>query len=446
MSVIYIYLGLYVLLLLSIALYVARKENKEDFLISNRDRAGWQILLSKFAGSIGATWFITYTAFAFEYGLAIYGILFGFVLGYFSFAYWAAPRIYEYSREKKFYTQSDFVLHATGSRRASDFATIITILMQFLWLLTGVVAGSQVIAYFDLLSYEFALVLTLSVILLYTFIAGFKAVVITDIFQSIIIFLLLVGLSFVIFGGNSFGEILSVETESLGVGTLLGFLIYGSVSVFALADRYQLCYAAKDLKSLKRGMGFAIGPLLVAAFFLVLIGLFVRGQNPGLDPGVVFIFALESFLPLALLPLAVVLFFAGLMSSADTSVFAIASHYTFLKKKRMSVSAIRLYTAGTLLLVLVFAYFVRDVVALTVFAAAFGVTLSLPMMYLISGGRRSGMFFSSLLGSLFGLLLAVLLIGVDPAILLPVVFGGGFGLVFDMLRVKFFLAKPRKPS
>lgn len=111
MSNLYLLLGIYILALMAIGFFISRQKSSEDFLIGGRNRKGWQIMLSKFAGSIGASWFITYTAFAYEYGFGVYLILVGFIMGYFFFAYWAAPRIYRYSKEEKFYTQGAFSFH-----------------------------------------------------------------------------------------------------------------------------------------------------------------------------------------------------------------------------------------------------------------------------------------------------------------------------------------------
>ena len=102
MSSIYLYLGLYIALLLIISWWVSRKQSKEDFLISGRNRGGWQIFASKFAAAIGAGYFIVYTGFAYEYGVATFTLVLGTIIGYLLFAYWAAPRIHDKSKEKKF--------------------------------------------------------------------------------------------------------------------------------------------------------------------------------------------------------------------------------------------------------------------------------------------------------------------------------------------------------
>jgi len=98
----YIYLVIYVLLLLGISYIISRKQGREDFLIASRNRGGWQILLSKFAAAIGAGYFITYTGFAYEYGLGVFAMLLGLLFGYLLFGYWAAPKIHSPSKKINF--------------------------------------------------------------------------------------------------------------------------------------------------------------------------------------------------------------------------------------------------------------------------------------------------------------------------------------------------------
>lgn len=68
-------LFLYILSLLLISIFIGRKETSEDFLVSGRDRAWWIILASKFAGTVGVSWFITYAAYAYEFGWGVYIII-----------------------------------------------------------------------------------------------------------------------------------------------------------------------------------------------------------------------------------------------------------------------------------------------------------------------------------------------------------------------------------
>ena len=431
MENLYLYLGLYFLTLIGIGFYISKKETPEDFLIGGRNRKGWQILLSKFAGAIGAGWFVTYTAYAYEFGFGVFMAILGFMFGYFLFAYWAVPIIYKHSKEKKFYTQGDFVFSKTNNTFSKLLTNLVASSIQFGWLLIGVIGGSKIISHFGFLSYELAIFLTVGIVLIYILLAGFKAVIITDVFQSVIILLLLVFLSFNIIGETNITNILSTQTGNIDIGTAIGFLLYGILSVFALSDRYQLCYSAKNEKNLKRGIGFAIIPIILVASFLLIIGIYMYIQNPNLDSGLVFLEALKNYLPVSLLPIAIVMFFAGLMSSVDTAIFSITSHYVFSKKeKRQPIKNIRIFTIILLIITSIFAYYYRNIVGITIIAAALTVSLSVPMIYILLGNINKNRFIGSVFGSITGLVLGIVILGVKPTIILLVIIGGCLGLLY----------------
>lgn len=429
MPSIYVYLGLYIALLLIISWWISRGQSKEDFLISGRNRGGWQIFASKFAASIGAGYFIVYTGFAYEYGIATFTIILGTIIGYFLFAYWAAPRIHDKSKEKKFYTLGDFVFYRTNSEFARNFANIVSIAILFGWLLTGIIGGGKIINDFGFLSYNVAVLLTAVVILAYILIAGHKAVIITDVIQSIIIFLLLLVITFGIIGSENIGELLSVETGGISIGVMVGFFLFGILSVFSYADRYQLCYAAKNERKLKYGIGLAIIPVVLVGFLLLLIGTFMASNVGGLDSGLIFTEALKNFLSPNLLPLAIVLFFAGVMSSADTNVYGISSHYA-MSRKKWSIKTIKVTIIMLMVITTILAILFPDVVDVSIIAGGISLTLSFPMIYLIAKGKKTSRFVASIIGSLVGLALGIAFFGIDPTLALPVILGGALGLLW----------------
>ena len=314
MSLVYTYLVVYIAVLIIVSFVVSRKQTDEDFLISGRNRGGFQIFSSKFASAIGASYFITYTGFAYEYGLGIFAMLLGIIAGYLVFAYWAAPKIHENSKEKKFYTIGDFVYHKTRSRFAGKVSNVFSSVILFGWLLIGVIGGAKIINDFGFLSYEFAVILTCLVVLSYILLAGFKAVILTDIVQAFVIVVLLAVVTFGIVGTGNLGELFSVRTGEVSFQVVVGFFLFGFLAIFSYSNMYQLCYAARNKKKLKHGLGLAILPVVFASALLLLIGLFMAKHVGGLDAGLVFTEALKNFLPASLLPLSVVMFFAGIMS------------------------------------------------------------------------------------------------------------------------------------
>ena len=427
-----LYLAIYISILLVIAFVVSRREDSEDFLISGRNRSSITILLSKFAGAVGASYFITYTAYSYQYGLGIFALIPAGIISYLIFAYWATPKIYKFSREKRFYTQGDFAENQLSSSLAKTLTNYITIISQFAWLLIGIVGGAKIMEYFGLISYEYAVLMTASVVLLYITMAGFKAVLITDIFQSLIILILLLLLTFNVIGEISIAEILSTPTENMDIATSLGFFLYGFFAVFAYADRYQLCYAAKSAKHAKHGMSLALIPILTVWLLLIIVGLFIALQSPGLDPDLSFLVAIKDYLPESLIPVGIVLFFAGLMSSTDTQVYTISSHYVLNKKQTSApVNKIRLTTIILIILSIITALIVRDIVKITILSASISIILSIPMIYLLLGKTNPHRFIGSILGGGIGLALGIAHFGVEPSIVSTVLLGSALGLFYN---------------
>jgi len=431
MESIYLYLGLYIALLIIISYFISKRQDEEDFLIGGRDRGGWQILFSKFAAYIGAGYFITYTGFAYEYGLGVFAMLFGVFVGYLLFGYWAAPRIHANSKKNKFYTIGDFVYSKTKNIFSLKLANILSNLILFLWLLVGVVGGAKIISDFGLMSYSTAVLLTVAVVLVYIYLAGFRAVIITDFVQGIIILGLLGLVTFSIVGSGDLSEIFSASSGSVDIVATIGFFLFGLLSIYSYSNMFQLCYSAKTKRKLMHGIGLAVIPILIVGFFLLLIGMFMATQVVGLDPGLVFTEALKNFLPVSLLPLGVVLFFAGIMSSADTSVYSISSHLV-MNRKNKKTTPIKLIRSIMILLVVIttaLALIFTDIVDMSIVAGGLSLTLSLPIIYLIFNGEKDPRrFVGSVVGGLIGLIGGIVVFGIEPIIALVILVGAVLGL------------------
>jgi len=428
---IYLYLSSYIILIIGISIYVSRSSTNEDFLIGGRNRSSLGILLSKFAGAIGVSTLITYTGYAYKFGWGLFAMSIGSVAGYLLFALWAAPKIKRLSMKGKFYTQGDLPAYVTANKKTAFVTNTITIIVQFFWVLLSLVGGAKIIAFFDLFSYHIALLITTGVVMIYVLFSGYKAVLITDIIQALIILCFISILIFGIVDLKELGSILTTSTnDNVKLSSIMGLILYGGFSVFGLADRYQLCYAAKNEKSLKKGMALAIIPVLVIAFLLLIIGLYIFRQAPNLDPDTVFVYAIQNFIQQSWSPLLLVLFFAGLMSTADTSIFAVASHITNISKKNQKIKSLRLATVFTVIVAYIIALFWKNIVDITIIGAALRMTLSIAMIYIIRNKNNSGRFIASALGGIVGLLTGILIFGPNPAIAITVLTGSLLGLIY----------------
>lgn len=427
----------YVVFVICLAIYYSKTSSDEDFLLAGRNRSGFAIMASKFAGAIGVSTFITYTGYAYRFGWGVFIMLVGSIIGYNIFAYWASPIIKRLSVQGQFYTQGDLPAFVTSDKSTGDFANVLTIVIQFFWILLSLVGGAKIIAYFGLMSYPMAVLTTCFIITSYVLLAGFKAVIITDIFQAFIILGFLVVIVLNLVNGKNVTTILSSQTETVGVGSVVGLGLYGILSVFGLADRYLLCYAAKNERSLKLGMSLAVIPIIIIAFLLMIVGLSVLTDKSGMDPDTVFVYAMQNQLSQNLIPLLLVMFFAGLMSSADTAVFAVASHAVARIKSANKVKAVRTATIVVILLASSISFFWESVVNITIVGAALRMTLAVPMIYVILQNKNAGRFKGSIIGGVTGLIIGIIAFGPDPKLALTVLVGSLLGLLYNVQRSKF---------
>lgn len=427
MNLIWLYLIGYLLILLLVSVWVSRKQSAEDFLVASRNRGVWQVLASVFATTIGAGFFLTYTGFAYEYGLGVFAILAGFILGYLVYALWAAPRIRGKGKGKH-YTIGHYVLEKTSSHAARVLTDILASLVMLFWLVVGVIGGAKIVSEFGLLSYNLAIILFAIVVLAYVLLAGYRAVLLTDLIQGIVLLVLLVMVTIGIAGAN-IGEVFGAASFSIDWFSAIGFLIFGIFGRFSRGDLFQLVYASKDTSVAKRSFLYSTLPVILTCFLLLVIGVFMALQVSGLDSALVFTAALQQYLPVWLVPLAIVMFFAGVMSSADTNIYGIASHFAHYRKNAL-VGATRVLAFAVVLIVSLFALYFPDIVDMSILAGGINLVLPAAVIYVLAGGRSGRKVVSSIALGIVGLVVGIVLLGLVPSIaVFPLIFGG-LGLLY----------------
>ncbi len=426
-----IYIATYIALLLIITFLAGQGKSEDDFLVAGRSNSALRILTSKFAGAIGVATFITYTGYAYEFGVGVFALLIGSVFGYSVFAFWAAPKINQLSAAHQFTSQGDLPGFMTDSTSARKITNWVTVLIQFFWVLLSLVGGAKVIAQFGLFSYPLALLLTGSIVLAYLLLSGLKAVIITDMIQAIIILIFLILIvNNLLQTPGSMEAIFELEVASIKPGQIVGLLLYGGLSVYGMADRYQLCFAAANKNAAKWGMASAIIPVVLVAFLLMLIGLNVLRETSGLESDLVFIHAMVHQLSASWYPILITLFFAGLMSSADTSVFAVSAHITANLETDNKVKTVRLVTVGLIVVSVVIALFWKNIVEITIVGAALRLVLAVPMIYVLLEKKNAGRYLASVLGGSVGLFAGLLAFGADPKLAITTLLGTLLGMVY----------------
>lgn len=391
-----------------------RNGSEEDYLIAGRNRPAWQVMFSKYAASIGAGWMIVYTGFAYEFGAGVVWVFLGGVLGSILYAQWAVPRIYDVTRSAKCYTQGDFVFVLTNSVNARMLVNILAVVMSTLVLVLAAIGGATLMESFGVLSYKWSVLLTVGVVLLYILLSGYKAVMVTDVLQGVLLLGLVTVLALGLLQAEELTLARAIEVREVSLLGLSMLGLYGVLSIFADPNRYQIGYAAKSKKTLQQGMLFTIVPFMWTAFALYLVGVVVYTLDPTLEAAAVFPAAIFNYMPEVLVSFGLLTFFVAIMSSMDSFMYVIASHLESIFSGKVSQTGTRMYVIGTSLVVAGVALVFRDVVDLAVLAGALLFSLSIPMIYLIHFGHSARRFVPMVVGGLFGVVAGVAVFGFEP--------------------------------
>jgi Na+/proline symporter len=367
----------YIVALLIIGYVYSRRETAEGFLISDRKLSLFSAAATVNASKTGAV-ILIYTIAIYDYGLSALWYFVGVLVGYGTFIPFVR---FLYARaNKKYYTLAEYFYEHYG-RTAGICATIATLATQIGFLAVNLIACAKVLSFFSPLSLPTSAILIACVILVYLFMAGFKAVVKTDLFQYLaILFILVVFLIPLSLGA----EIPKTEWTlmSTGIGNIASMLLLGIIMPFGQAELWQRVYAMPNVRRAQNAFIIAIVSYLPVIVALTGIALLIKAHLPGIDPDIALVQGLATLLPMGMAGLAVVVFFACFMSSIDTYTYTAASSIVqdIIKQKnaKAAVKQIRMAIPLLLLIATLIAIFVQDLLNTAFIFSGFYMVLAIP--------------------------------------------------------------------
>jgi len=382
----YIIIAAYFILILIVGFLTGKGQGKEDFLISGRELKSLQATSTIFSSRIGAAILLTYTALVYLYGLGAYWYFIGSVFGLFVFYFFGA-KIKKIADKEKFYTMPDFFFFLKG-RFAGYLATLITIIIMFGWVVLNFTAGAKLVSEYTPISYHFSVIIVGVIILLYLLAGGFDAVVKTDIIQTVGIFLLFVLMMYLLLTTETKPKLIFSDLFSIPVFKIVSFFLAGFFIPMASPELWQRVYAIKDDTHFKRSLFFSSVFYFIIGFILLLIGLVIRADIPGITAETSLIVGFSRLLPVGLAGLSVVIIYSSVSSSADTYMFTTASSVTqdFLEKSGLTRSDNLRNTMRLSMVVLMFlsvgmALLLKDIIDTTFFFVS--LTMSLGFLMLV---------------------------------------------------------------
>ncbi|HTM97912.1 MAG TPA: sodium/solute symporter [Pedobacter sp.] len=336
----YLILGLYAAALLFIAFRVNKKsKGQEDIFLGGRTLKWWQIGFSMFGANVGPMMLIGFAAIGFSNGI----VGSNFELLAWIFLMLLSMIFLPYYLKAKISTIPQFLLVRFGKRSYNFLVLYSLISILFVWLGSALYAGGLLISGIFGWTLLEAMVIIAIVATSFTAIGGLKAVVRTGIFQSIIIIvssIILTYLGFQKIGGvqslvdqtpTSYWKLFlpASHPEYSWVAILLGYPVVAIYYWCADQTIVQKMLAAKDLKEGQYGALF-IGVLkIITPLLFILPGMicFVLFKNSA-KADTAYLTMVKELMPHGLLGLSVSALIAALIDTVSSSLNSFSTVFT----------------------------------------------------------------------------------------------------------------------
>ena len=327
---------LVILAYLAVMLYIGYHSMKtvktdEDFVLAGRNVGNIYIILSLFASFTGLSGLFGTPQYVYEYGIAGWWWWATFPIGVFIMGMTMAKLL----RRRMHVTLPDVVDVNHSSKAVRVAASLVTVWNYLAWT-AGQVAGIVlVITTFTDLNGTAAVIVAYIIIVLFTLLGGFRAVVYTDSLQAVL-FLVVLGLVIpaVLLLHYDVPEALAQATSIDGFYKLFGSVPAGTMITWWLLApagfidnmALQRVFAAKDEKSAKGNITAAFLLMIIFGLILMFIGIMARFILPaGSDPASAMLNLSQLVLPKGMLGLLVAAFAGVAVSTASSTLLVCSS-------------------------------------------------------------------------------------------------------------------------
>ena len=335
--------ALYVALMIAIGYATSRATHSPtDFFLADRSLKAWVTAISSTASSESAWAILGTVGLAYKDGLSALWFFPGCLIGYVINWFFIAERLRRHSREKNALTIPDYL--EAHFKDHTHLVRLIAVAIIFVSMMAYVAAqftaiGKTFDAVFGI-PHLVSIPIGGAIIILYTMMGGFRAVVWTDFIQGLIMVVSLIILALVAFAelGGTSGMMEKVNAAAPGALSWMGgktvAAFFGSVVGLLgiglgypgqphVITRYM---AAKDTQTIKRGVWIAIGWGTSIYTSAILLGICGRALFPGLaDPEHLFPTAAENLLPALATAVVLTGVLAAIMSTVSAQIIVATS-------------------------------------------------------------------------------------------------------------------------
>src|SRR6056300_1530232 len=366
------------------------KDSVDDFSLGCRSMGFFPSLMTLGGTFVSAVTLMVYTSFVYIYGISAAWIFIGYTIGFLIFIPFAL-KIYRLGVEHGFFTLTDYFVFRYG--RTTARWVIGTIFVWYVGLLsTQLLVGSNLLNELGGIPVNIAKVSMLVCVLTYLLVGGFGSVVKTDMFQFMVIFLVLILVSLTIQQGGDVPPEM-YEPFNAGAVNIIAFLLLGVLTPFATQDYWQKVFAMKNEKVVKQSFGVGAGFNILLTVALTYVGLIARAQFPiseGVTNEHAEMMVLKTFtelVPPEFQIAVLIAFFAAILSTSDTYLFLLSLNVTndlFPNKEETAgagIKRIRWALVGVGFFALLIALFFQRIEDIVVTFKALGIGIAPVIFY-----------------------------------------------------------------
>ena len=406
-----LHLGLliaYSVLLTAVGLWVARLvRGSGDFFVAGRTLNAPLLFATVLAANIGAGTTVGAAGLAFRDGVSAWWWNGSAGIGSLVLAFWVGPRIWRLATAHGFYTAGDFLEYRYGAPVRGIIAALIWV--GTLFILAGqLIAGAAVLNVVAGISRPAGAAIGAAVMTVYFVAGGLLSSAWVNVVQLIVLlggFLIAIPIVYTSVGGLSsmmatpglpdgFWNIL----HSSGAGSGWALLALFGPSFMMSPGLVQKVYGAKSEQAVKLGVGVQAVFLMVFSFVPVFFGVAGRILHPGIaSQNLVLPTVLATELPPWLGALGLAAVFSAEVSTCDAILFMLATSLSqdlykrFLHPaaddRRVLLVARLAAVAGGIAGVVLAIQLATIIGALSIFYALVGVSLFVPVIAGLAGGR-----------------------------------------------------------
>jgi Na+/proline symporter len=296
----------------------------DDFALGGRNMGFFPSLMTLSGTFVSAVTLMVYTSFVYIYGISAAWIFVGYTLGFLFFIPFAL-KLYRLSLEHQFFTLTDYFVFRYGRKTARWVIGVI-----FVWyvglLSTQLLVGSNLLNELGGVPVTLAKLGMLITVLTYLLVGGFGSVVKTDIFQFLVIFLVLILVTLTINEGGDVPEEM-YQPFNAGAVNIIAFLLLGILTPFATQDYWQKVFAMKNEVVVKQSFRVGAGINILLTVALTYVGLIARSSFPisgavaNEHAEMMVLRTFTELVPPEFQVAVLIAFFAAILSTSDTYLF-----------------------------------------------------------------------------------------------------------------------------